>query len=52
MEREKEVASEEEAQDAEHLVTAEGEESEGGGGESGDRKPATRPRKANTTRKK
>jgi small subunit ribosomal protein S2 len=52
MEREKEVASEEEAQDAEHLVTAEGEESEGGSGESGARKPTTRPRKVTTARKK
>jgi small subunit ribosomal protein S2 len=54
MEREKEVAAEEEAQDAENLVTAEGEE-EGDGerGESGEKKSThSRPRKANTTRKK
>lgn len=52
MEREKEVAADEEASDAEKLVTAEGEEEEEGGGEGGEKKGGVRPRKGNTTRKK
>ena len=51
MEREKEVAAEEESQDAQTLVAAEGEE-EGGSGETSGRKPTTRPRKANIAKKK
>lgn len=50
-EREKEVASDEEAQDA-GVVMADGEEEGEGTAEGGKPKTATRPRKANTTRKK
>lgn len=50
-EREKEVASDEEAQDA-GVVMADGEEEGEGNAEGGKPKTATRPRKANTTRKK
>lgn len=54
MEREKEVAADEETSDAEKLVTAGGEE-ESEGGEGGEKKGGgggTRPRKGNLTRKK
>jgi small subunit ribosomal protein S2 len=51
MEREKEVAAEEEAHDAEKLVAAE-VEAEGEGAEGGEKKGGVRPRKANTVKKK